>query len=144
MVLNDLCVKLLQSSSSESSISSLNDDTNGMTNKEIWKQRLEEKLGGEGTLLSLLVPKLIPLMELPPLNQQQMDARRRLMVQFDINTSRRFERLGSTVRKYRCRILMDDASLSVPSNHYAIDLDRSFHPTRVLVIMVLVRRNIVS
>lgn len=72
--LNDLCRKLM--------------DQGG---RPIWKTRLEEALGGEGPLLCTIAPKLCQLIESPPLD-------RRVVMQFDVNATKRLERISFAVR----------------------------------------------
>ena len=73
--LNDLCVRM---------------ETNG--GMSLWEPRLSEALGGEGPLLSTIVPKILPLMGIT----QEVD--RQSLLVFDPNMRRRFDRLGYAIR----------------------------------------------
>ena len=73
--LNDLCVRM--------------ESNGGMS---LWEPRLSEALGGEGPLLSTIVPKILPLLGI----NQEVD--RQSLLVFDPNMRARFDRLGFAIR----------------------------------------------
>lgn len=77
--LSHLCIQLLK-----------NNSTNGQT-KAMWKNRLEEALGGEGPLVCSICPPLSQLLECAPME-------RRLLMTFDTNALQRLNRLTFAVR----------------------------------------------